>query len=227
MKKGHIFRGEAPSTEKQLQFVEEFPYAEAVGAVLYLSVITRFDIAYSVGVLTWHMKRPTFEACLAMCRLLLYLKKTKNRGLRYHGTSLNLRAFTDSDWAGDLDTRRSTSGYVVMMANGPISWLSKLQAIVAASSMEAEYIACFFAIQEVLGFVLCYTHWVSQEQDLLQLVLLTTRALEIWLSIRFIVSGLNISMSSSTGFAIRLKTRQWSWRKWILRSSGLIFSPKR
>ena len=63
MKKGHIFRGEAPSTEKQLQFVEEFPYAEAVGAVLYLSVITRIDIAYSVGVLTRHMKKPTFEAC--------------------------------------------------------------------------------------------------------------------------------------------------------------------
>ena len=149
MKRGHIRRGEAPSTETQRKFVQQFPYSEIVGSVLYLSVITRADIAYSVGVLTRHMKKPTYDACIAACRLLLYLKKTRNRGLRYHGRALNLHAFTDSDWAGDLDTRRSTSGYVVVMAGAPIVWMSKLQPIVAVSSMEAEYIAAFFVIQEV------------------------------------------------------------------------------
>ena len=103
------------SSERQKMPPKNSPhtlYSEIVGSVLYLSVITRADIAYSVGVLTRHMKKPTYDACIAACRLLLYLKKTRNRGLRYHGRALNLHAFTDSDWAGDLDTRRSTSGYV-------------------------------------------------------------------------------------------------------------------
>ena len=87
------------------------------------------DIAFAVGVLTRHTKKPTHESCLAVCRLLIYLKKTKHLGIHYGGSSLGLHVYTDSDWAGDLDTRRSTSGYVVLMAGAPIEWMSKLQPI--------------------------------------------------------------------------------------------------
>jgi hypothetical protein len=63
---------------------------------------------------------------------------------------LRTQVYTDSDWASDRDTRRSTSRGIVIMAGGPINWLSKLQPIVNVSSMEAEYIACFFAIQDIV-----------------------------------------------------------------------------
>ena len=112
--------------------------------------MTRQDISFAVGVLTRHMKAPTYEACLAASRLLVYLKKSKNKGLHYSGSSLNLHMYSDSDWASDLDTRRSTSGYVTMMAGAPISWMSKLQSIVATSSMEAEYVSAYPCVQEVV-----------------------------------------------------------------------------
>jgi hypothetical protein len=145
----YIPRGEAPATDKQRAYVDTFPYGEIVGCLLYLSVVTRVDIAYAVGVLTRHVKHPTYAACKAATRVLSYLALTRNKGLCYSGTILNFLAYTDSDWASDQDTRRSTSGYVVLMAGAPVCWMSKLQAVVAVSSMEAEYIACFYCVQEI------------------------------------------------------------------------------
>ncbi len=103
-----------------------------------------------MGVLTHHLKCPTYAACKAACRVLNYLSHHPAISIRYSGRSLDLHAYTDSDWASDKDTRRSTSGVIVIMARGPVNWLSKLQPIVAVSSMEAEYIACFFALQDVV-----------------------------------------------------------------------------
>ena len=73
--------------------------------------------------------------------MLLYLKATPTVGIKFSGPELNLFAFSDADWAGDLDSRRSTTGYVVYAAGGPIAWQSKLQTTVAVSTMEAEYMA--------------------------------------------------------------------------------------
>mmetsp|Transcript_25719 Transcript_25719/g.48242 ORF Transcript_25719/g.48242 Transcript_25719/m.48242 type:complete len:863 (-) Transcript_25719:324-2912(-) len=143
-------REEGPATEKQQAFVDAFPFSAIVGCLLYLAVVTRFDICYPVGVLTRHLKCPTYAACKGACRVLNYLAYTPLRGICYTGSRLNLHAFCDSDWASDKDTRRSTSGVLVLMAGSPVSWLSKLQPIVAVSSMEAEYIACFYAVQEIV-----------------------------------------------------------------------------
>jgi hypothetical protein len=145
----YIPRAEEPATPKQRAYVDTFPYGEIVGCLLYLSVVTRIDIAYSVGVLTRHVKAPTFAACKAAERVLSYLSRTRRRGLMYRGSVLNFHGFTDSDWGSDKDTRRSTSGYLVIMAGAPVCWMSKLQPIVAVSSMEAEYIACFYCMQEI------------------------------------------------------------------------------
>jgi hypothetical protein len=111
---------------------------------------------------TRHMKDPAYEARIVARRLLVYLKKSKKKSLFYSCSSLNLHVYSDSDWASDLDTRRSTSGYVVMMAGGPISWMSKLQSIVATSSMEAVYVAPFPSVQEVAWIrVVLLTIWSS------------------------------------------------------------------
>ena len=142
-------RAEKPATPKQQEFVDTFPYSAIVGSLLYLAVVTRPDIIHAVGVLTHHLKAPTYASCKAACRVLNYLSHHPAIALCYSGDALNLHAYTDSDWGSDKDTRRSTSGGIVIMAGGLVVWLSKLQPIVAVSSMEAEYIACFFILQEV------------------------------------------------------------------------------
>jgi len=137
-------------TTNQRAYVKSFPYQNIVGALLYLALNTRPDISYAVGVLARFNTNPIFRACKALIRVLLYLKATPTVGIKFSGTDLNLFAFSDADWAGDLDSRRSTTGYVVYAAGGPIAWQSKLQTTVAVSTMEAEYMAAFGAIQELI-----------------------------------------------------------------------------
>ena len=135
-------------TEAQRKYAGKFPYQNVIGALLYLAINTRPDLSYPVGVLARHCVSTSFKACQAVVRVLTYLRCTPQIGIEYSGDKLNLHAFSDSDWAGDLDSRKSTTGYVLLAAGGPIAWSSKLQPTIAASSMEAEYMAAFNAIQE-------------------------------------------------------------------------------
>ena len=127
--------------EKQKAYVSEFPYQNIVGALLYLALNTRPDISYAVGVLARFNTYPNFRACKALVRLLIYFRSTPEVGIQFRNDDLNLFAYSDADWAGDLDTRRSTTGYIVYVAGGPIAWQSKLQSTIAVSTMEAEYIS--------------------------------------------------------------------------------------
>ena len=73
-------------------------------------------------------------------RILNFFQGTRTRGIFYKEKSdLELVGFTDSDWVGDSTDRKSTSGYVFMLVEGPISWSSKKQSAIALSSTEAEY----------------------------------------------------------------------------------------
>ena len=78
--------------------------------------------------------------------MIAYVKHTSAIGIQ--DRKLNMHAFADADWAEDLDSRRSTTGYVVFAAGEPIAWQSKLQSTVAASTMEAKYMAAFNSNQE-------------------------------------------------------------------------------
>jgi hypothetical protein len=82
--------------------------------------------------------------------VLKYLKTTLDVNLKYSGSVNSLVGYSDSDWAGDIITRRSTSGYIFYLGNSPIIWQSKIQPIVALSSTEAEYMALTNATQEAL-----------------------------------------------------------------------------
>ena len=136
-------------TPKQKEYVLKFPYQNIVGALLYLSINTRPDISYAVGVLARFSKAPIFRACKALLRVLIYLRGTADRGIKFSGTDLNLSGYSDADWAGDLDSRRSTTGYAIYAAGGPIAWQSKLQTTVAVSIIGRIYGAAFGAIQEI------------------------------------------------------------------------------
>lgn len=117
-------------------------FKQAVGSLMYLTV-TRPDLMYVVSLISRYMSRPTMSHWLAAKRILRYVKGTTELGIFYKKGegSLKLLAFTDSGYAGDLDDRRSTSGYVFMIGSGAVSWSSKKQPVVTLSTTEAEYIA--------------------------------------------------------------------------------------
>ena len=124
-------------------------YAEAVGSLMYLAVYTRPDLSHAVGV----MSAPTDVHWTAVKRVLRYLRGTLDVGIQYGGRGeaseqLVLRGYADADWAGNPDTRRSTTGHVFVLNGGPISWCSKQQPTVAQSSSEAEYLCAASAIKE-------------------------------------------------------------------------------
>jgi hypothetical protein len=118
-----------------LDFTE---YRQVVGALLYCT-LTRPEIAFSVNQLCQHMHSPSTTHWTAAKRVLRYLKNTADHGLLYKPGSFHLQAYSDSDWAGSPDDRRSTSGFGVFLGNCLVSWSAKKQAVVSRSSTEAEY----------------------------------------------------------------------------------------
>ena len=116
-------------------------YKQIVGSLMYLTA-TRPDIMYSVSLISRYMENPTEMHLLATKRILRYLQGTKEFGLFYKkGEKSDLIGFTDSDYAGDQDDRKSTSGYVFILGSGAVSWSSKKQSIVTLSTAEAEFVA--------------------------------------------------------------------------------------
>lgn len=129
------------STEKSNN-EKNYPYKEAVGSLIYLMIGSRPDIAYSVGKLSQFMDAYDKTHWAAVKHILRYLKGTLDLGITYHGNGTNkLEGFCDSDYAGDQETRKSTSGFIFMMNGGAVSWSSKLQRVIALSTTEAEYIS--------------------------------------------------------------------------------------
>jgi hypothetical protein len=117
---------------------------------MYLIIKTRPDLAYSVGCLARFMSNPGPIHFKTLNKVWDYLRNTADLGLYYHSKSSTLIGYTDADWGGDIDTRRSTTGYIFLYRGTPISWSSKLQKTVALSSCEAEYMALRDAIKEQL-----------------------------------------------------------------------------
>ena len=142
----------SPDSEDMRIWVKTFPYREIIDALLYLAVNTRPDIAQAVGMLARHSHAPFYNACLSVCHVLSYLSGTAHLGIVYTqtGEGLDLHAYSDADWAGDLETRRSTAGFIVFGARGPLSWGSKLIKTVCTSSMESEYCAEYYTLQEIV-----------------------------------------------------------------------------
>ncbi|KAJ4751816.1 polyprotein [Rhynchospora pubera] len=114
-------------------------FRSLIGELMYLTQ-TRPDIAYSVGAVSRFMQKPTKQHMGAAKRILRYIAGTLTHGLWYTATKIPiLVGFSDSDWAGCVEDRRSTSGHAFFFGNSAISWSSKKQTTVALSSSEAEY----------------------------------------------------------------------------------------
>jgi hypothetical protein len=118
-------------------------YKQVVGSLMYM-LATRPDLAYSVCLIARFMERPTEVHVAAVKRIIRYLKGSTGYGILYKKQTdeeIQMYGWTDSDYAGDLDDRKSTSGYVFKLGNGIISWSSKKQPIVTLSTTEAEFVA--------------------------------------------------------------------------------------
>jgi len=121
--------------------VDDTYYKKIVGSLMYLTT-TRLDIMFSVSLISRYMSKPTELHLQATKRILRYLNGTTNHGIFYKkGEEKELLVFKDSDYAGDEEDSKSTSGYVFLLSSGAVSWMSKKQPIVALSTTEAEFVA--------------------------------------------------------------------------------------
>jgi len=125
-------------------------YRRLVGKLIYLTV-TRPDISFAVGIVSRYMHSPRRSHLQAVERILRYLKTSPGQGLVYKTSSSapTLMTYSDADYAGSLDDRRSTSGYCTYFGGHLITWRSKKQAVVARSSAEAEYRAMASVVSEL------------------------------------------------------------------------------
>ncbi|KAK2435686.1 hypothetical protein QL285_020729 [Trifolium repens] len=137
---------QCPKNELERKQMESIPYASVVGSLMYAQTCTRPDISFAVGMLGRYQSNPGMEHWKAAKKVLRYLQGTKDHMLTYRRSDqLEVIGYSDSDFAGCVDTRKSTFGYVYLLAGGSISWKSAKQSVIAASTMEAEFVACFEA----------------------------------------------------------------------------------
>ena len=126
-------------------------YQQMIGSLLYAAGETRPNISYIVGVLARFCADPSQLHLMAVKRVFRYLKGTLDLALTYEQARCDdLIAYSDADWAGDRDSRRSTSGNVFILAGSAITWSSKRQNSVALSTVEVEYMALSQATLEAV-----------------------------------------------------------------------------
>ena len=116
-------------------------YRSMIGSFFYLTA-SRPDISYSVGVCARYQANPKQSHMTAFKRIIKYVKTTADFGVWYSkDTSDALVGYFDTDWAGNVDDRKSTSGGCFYVGNNLVSWMSKKQNSISLSTAEVEYIA--------------------------------------------------------------------------------------
>ena len=143
------------SLQEDDEIFDKSVYQEAIGSLVYAAIATRPDIHATVIMLSRFMSNPGKVHWNGIKQIFRYLNSTLNYGLKFSGScngsnNIELTGFSDSEYAGCYDTRRSTSGYVFQLGGGPISWQSRRQPLVTLSVTEAEYVALTYATQEAI-----------------------------------------------------------------------------
>jgi hypothetical protein len=125
------------------------PYASVVGSLHYTQVCIRSDLTFATGILGKYQDNPEIEHWRMVKKTLCYVQGTKGLMLTYRRSdSLEIEGYSDSDFAGDVDERKCTSGYVFTLAKEAISWKSSKQTVTASSMMYAEFVACYEATRQ-------------------------------------------------------------------------------
>ncbi|KAJ0806805.1 putative RNA-directed DNA polymerase [Helianthus annuus] len=197
--KGDVFGSfQCPTTEVEKEQMSQIPYASVVGSLMYAQVCTRPDIAYIAGMLGRYQTNPGLDHWKAAKKVLRYLQGTKDYKLTYRRSDhLEVVGYSDSDFAKCKDDKKSTSGYIFMLAGGPISWKSHKQQLTTTSTMMAEYIAVYNAT--------CHGMLIRNLVTGLKIVNSISRPLKLYCDNSAAVSFSN--SNSSTGAGLYLDTK--------------------
>ena len=127
----HVAKGDkfslsqCPKTNREIQEMEKIPYSSAIGSLMYAQVCTRPDIAFIVGMLSRYLSNPDIDNWKAAKQVMRYLQGTKEYMLTYRRSDqLEIIGYSDSDFVGCQDSRRSTLCYIYLLVGGAISWRS-------------------------------------------------------------------------------------------------------
>jgi hypothetical protein len=155
MESGNDLRIVEPGTKNPAP-CDQQQYQSEIGSIMYGMIGSRPDFAYTMSALSRFNASPTTAHQGAVKRALRYIRNTTDFGICYGGKKQlqdqypTLLGFADSDWAGDKDYRKSTTGYTFILNGGAVSWKSGRQQSVALSSTEAEYVAYAEAAKEAI-----------------------------------------------------------------------------
>ena len=149
---------DCPIDPEEIEYMKRVPYRSAIGSLMYLATCTRPDISYAVSMCASYMHNPGRVHWAAVKQILAYVNATTSRGLVYGTRESNdemlnrTYVYVDADHAGDLDNRKSRTGYVSMLHGGAVSWKTRLQDRASISSTEAEYYAASEGFGEAKWF---------------------------------------------------------------------------
>ena len=120
-----LFSEQCPKTDKEIEDMAKVPYASAVGCLMYAMVCTRPDLAHAVSQVCKYMSKPGRRHWEAVKWIFRYLKGTVGHGIIFGSQQDDplVVGYVDLNYAGDLDDRRSITGYVFTLGGGPICWL--------------------------------------------------------------------------------------------------------
>ncbi|XP_042903322.1 uncharacterized protein [Parasteatoda tepidariorum] len=138
MEKGSI------TTDQSEPLPAVVPYREAIDSLMFLAIVSRPDISYAIGVLSQVLDKPQQVHWNMTKRIKRYLKGTEKCGILFQSkkdSQITLQCYTNSDYAGDPLSRRSTSGMIFLSNGGAVSWRSQRQNCIALSTTEAEFVA--------------------------------------------------------------------------------------
>lgn len=135
---------------------KDYPYREAVGSLMHLATVSRPEIMFAVSLVSRFLNCYNKSHWHAVMKIFKYLKDTKDYGLYYSSTSEPpaVTGYSDADYANDIDTRRSVTGYVFIKNGAAVTWSSQRQQTVALSTTEAEFMAACAATKEAM--------WIKQ-----------------------------------------------------------------
>nr|CAD41912.2 OSJNBa0033G05.13 [Oryza sativa Japonica Group] len=146
-----------PQSDYNIEYMSRVPYSSAVGSLMYAMICSRPDLSHALSVVSRYMANPGKEHWKDVQWIFRYLHGTSSACLQFGRSRDGLVGYVDSDFAGDLDRRRSLTGYVFTIGGCAVSWKASLQATVALSTTEAEYMAISEACKEAIWLRGLYT----------------------------------------------------------------------